>query len=193
MKQFVRSEYKRFRRQIGALVKNVRLADGMSRRGVCETLNIPDVEQLINIERGRFTGMWKLIKILEFFGYTLNVHLEAIDDNQNYEMRRKQAQDSIRGFYYACALCLKELRGAYHYSRERLAEMSHIPEERIKAIEEQDYPYPIEDFCSLMVFLSAQRFPALFPLAEKQKLPNAGSFLLYKTFQRQSSFGKKYG
>ena len=106
MKQFVRSEYKRFRRQIGALVKNARLADGMSRRGVCETLNIPDVEQLINIERGRFTGMWKLIKILEFFGYTLNVHLEAIDDNQNYEMRRKQAQDSIRGFYYACALCL---------------------------------------------------------------------------------------
>ena len=70
MKQFVRSEYKRFRRQIGALVKNARLADGMSRRGVCETLNIPDVEQLINIERGRFTGMWKLIKILEFFGYT---------------------------------------------------------------------------------------------------------------------------
>lgn len=164
MKQFVRSEYKRFRRQIGALVKNARLADGMSRRGVCETLNIPDVEQLINIERGRFTGMWKLIKILEFFGYTLNVHLEAIDDNQNYEMRRKQAQDSICGFYYACALCLKELRGAYHYSRERLAEMSHIPEERIKAIEEQDYPYPIEDFCSLMVFFERAALPSLVPI-----------------------------
>ena len=164
MKQFVRSEYKRFRRQIGALVKNARLADGMSRRGVCETLNIPDVEQLINIERGRFSGMWKLIKILEFFGYTLNVHLEAIDDNQNYEMRRKQAQDSIRGFYCACALCLKELRGSYHYSRERLAEMSRIPEERIKAIEEQDYPYPIEDFCSLMVFFERAALPCLVPI-----------------------------
>ena len=123
--------------------------------------------------------MWKLIKILEFFGYTLNVHLEAIDDNQNYEMRRTQEQDSILGFYYACALCLKELGGGYHYSRERLAEMSRILEERVKAIEEQDYPYPIEDFCSLMFFLSARHFPASFPLAEKTKSsPMWGGFLL---------------
>ena len=34
MNQFLRSDYKRFRRQIGAQVKNARLADGMNRRGV---------------------------------------------------------------------------------------------------------------------------------------------------------------
>lgn len=164
MNTFVTQEFKRLRKQAGALLKDERIRQGLTRQNICESLNLKNYNTLKTVERGHFIHLHLLINLAKIYGCSLNIHLDYQDENLRYNFRKQQSLNTLQEFSTYLGHQLKVLRQHHHYSQEYLAKLSNISVAEINSIEEGTAPFNLKKICLLISFLNRGMIAELTPL-----------------------------
>ena len=154
-----RGEYERLRREMGVLLENGRINDGLSQNVIAKQNGFKSQADVYRIEQGQEKRLRRYFQLAEYYGLSFHMTAGYIDDNyerDNFLLETDYAED-----YFFCLLSgmLQRYREFHTYSLEQLAKLTGIPQQRILDIEKRKTDCTIREACSLLVCFGKTLIP----------------------------------
>lgn len=154
-----KQEYLRLRREMGQLLENGRINEGLSPKVIAKQNGFSSENDIYKIEQGHEKRLRRYFQLAEYYGLSFHMSCSFIDENYVKEYFKNEADDAKNYFFCVLSGILQRYRHFNIYSYKELSKLTDIPAQRIIDIEKQKTECSIDEACSLLTCFGKALIP----------------------------------